>query len=272
MQQQRAKLPGTMQLPVMYVAPHRSIAYGYAHASDMAAFETIRKTAQEDGISLSLLYTYLAPDRNDYFGAFVLDLTSAKADGSGLAEKIGRLPGVERVLVRGHHQGLAAAEQQQLEVAGAPVAIFARDIIGDTYRRLGEAMGAEAEAILWEVGVAAGRRAASGVSGLVRTLELSLSPQLVQERLRDLEVFGWARVIAVRVEDDLAGEALLADDFEAAAWDGAATSAKCYWLRGFIAGVLETLQNKPFEVTESECQAKRDPYCRISFGPRPAEG
>lgn len=79
----------------------------------------------------------------------------------------------------------------------------------------------------------------------------------------DLQVFGWATVVALRVSDQATGEALLADDFEAAAWQGKATTSVCHWIRGFLTGALSSLTGHALKVSQPECQAKGDRYSRM---------
>ncbi len=61
---------------------------------------------------------------------------------------------------------------------------------------------------------------------------------LIRERLYDLQVFGWATVLAPRVDDRFQGEARLVDTFEATTWNGQATTSTCHWIRGFLTGAL----------------------------------
>jgi predicted hydrocarbon binding protein len=58
---------------------------------------------------------------------------------------------------------------------------------------------------------------------------------------------------------------LLADDFEAGAWNGQATTAVCHWMRGFLSSALSSLAGHALLVSEPECQAKGNPYCRMVF-------
>lgn len=159
--------------------------------------------------------------------------------------------------------GLVGLEKDHLSMAGTPVVVIARPFLGETHKRLLESMGDRAGEVLLQAGEAAGKMAASGVPALVAGLGLQLSPQLIRQRFYDLQVFGWATVVALQVNDQFVGEALLADDFEAAAWQGKATTSVCHWIRGFLTGALSSLTGHALKVSEPECQAKGDRYCRM---------
>lgn len=266
---QRAPRPSPveLQLPLMYVAPNRSLTYGYAYADDLNGFDELRQAAEADGVSTKLVYAYSDPQTNRFFGTFVLDLTDAKVNLSQITRKLDSLRGVDVVSLGTPECGLASAEKSLLQAAGTPVIAIARAFIGGTYRRLVEAQGASMETQLFQAGDWAGRHGAAGLPPLVTGLGLQLSPQLICRHLRDLQAFGWASVVSLHADDQLSGEIVLSDDFEAAAWQGQASSAKCNWIRGFITGVLSSLEGKPFEVSETQCQARGDAHCRMVFKP-----
>jgi len=261
--------PTKIQLPIMYLDPGQSLTYTYVYADEWATFDRLRQEAEVNGTSLKLQYAYFDSERNKYFGVLVLDSTACREGLERVVESLKRQPGVEVVDVEHTGNGLAASEKHVLEVVGTPVVVFARAIIGATYRQLVETQGAQMEALLFRLGEAAGEMAASGVPALASTLGVTLDAQLLRERFHDLQVFGWGEVVSLQAAEDFSGEALLNDDFEAAAWQGQADSAKCHWLRGFITGALSTLRGRPFEVAEPECQAKGDAYCRMVFRPSP---
>lgn len=119
--------------------------------------------------------------------------------------------------------------------------------------------------MLFQAGQDAGKLVAAGVSALVATLGLQLTPQLIRQRFRDLQVFGWATVLALNVDDRFVGEALLTDDFEAGAWQGRATTSVCHWLPGFLSGAASSLAGHALQVSELECQAKGNPQCHMIF-------
>ncbi|TAK33574.1 MAG: hypothetical protein EPO21_12565 [Chloroflexota bacterium] len=261
------KSPVNLQLPLMYAAPNRTLAYAYAYADGLDKFDRLRLAAEEQGIAVSLLYTYAEPIGNRFFGTLVLDFTRAWIDVAQAVEKLGRLEGIEMFDIATPGRGLAAWRDHELQVAGAPVVVISRNFIGETYHYLVEALGEQVETALYGAGVDAGRQIAERVPPLLTRLGVPLSTEFVQERVRDLEVFGWAEIVSLQMDDNLAGEALLSNDFEALAWQGQASTPRCNWLRGFIMGALASLGRKPITVTETECQAKGDTYCRMVFQP-----
>jgi predicted hydrocarbon binding protein len=70
------------------------------------------------------------------------------------------------------------------------------------------------------------------------------------------------------VNDQFIGEAQLTGTFESLAWHNQSTQIRCYWLRGFLRGVISELEGRPYGVEEVACQAKGDPACRFDFRPQ----
>ena len=69
------------------------------------------------------------------------------------------------------------------------------------HKLLIESLGDWAATTLFEAGERAGQLAAASMPVLVATLRLHLSPQLIRQRFYDLQVFGWATIIALHVND-----------------------------------------------------------------------
>lgn len=259
--------PLHLALPLMYVAPNRLLAFGHAEVASLDRFEEIRRVAESHGAKTLLQYVIANPRNHGFTGTFVIDLSSTPVDAQQLARAMQARLGITALQISAASCGVTAVEPGRLDVAGTPVIAIARDFIGSTHRRLVESFGHQAELSLYQAGEEAGRQAGAAVPPLVRQLGCDLTPQLIRERFHDLQVFGWATVVSLRVDDRFAGDALLADDFEAGAWRGQARASECHWIRGFIAGALSSLEGHPFEVTEPECQAKGDTYCRMVFRP-----
>lgn len=254
-----------LQLPLMFVAPHRSLSSLYVGAEALDRFEAIRGAVAGLGVVPTLLYTYRDPAQQRFFGVLVLDHTESREPLDQVVATVARLPGVA-VLGSGERgSGLAAFERNQLSVAGAPVAVVARPFLSNTNKLLLESLGDRAATALFQAGEAAGKLAASGVPALLATLGVQLAAPLIRQRFHDLQVFGWATVVALNVDDQFVGEALLANDFEAGAWQGRATGSVCHWIRGFLSGALSSLTGHTLQVSEPECQAKGDPHCRMVF-------
>jgi predicted hydrocarbon binding protein len=260
--------PIHLALPLMYVAPNRLLAHGYAEVASLDRFEEIRQGAEARGARMTLEYVTANARHDGFTGTFVLDLSSAQVGAQQIARDLQARPGITTLQIGSPRCGLTAAEPGELDVAGTPVVVIARDFVGSTHRRLVESFGHPAEEALYLAGETAGRQAGASVPPLVSQLGSSLTPELIRERFRDLQVFGWATVVSLRVDEQFVGDALLANDFEATAWHGQAGASACHWIRGFIAGALSSLEGHPFEVTEPECQAKGDAYCRMVFRPR----
>lgn len=252
-----------LSLPLMTVAPHRTLSVAYVHAAAPDRFEAIRSTLADVGVSLAMLYTYQEPSQQGYLGVLVLDLSNAQESPDQITAALRQVSGVNVRAAEAPASGLIALEKNRLDVAGTPVVVIARPFLGETHKLLLESLGEQAAKLLEQAGESAGKLAASGVPALVGNLGIQLSPQLIQQRFYDLQVFGWATVVALHVNDQFHGEALLADDFEATVWHGQAHSSVCYWIRGFLAGAVSSLTGQALRVSEPECQAKGDRYCRM---------
>ncbi|MGH2458097.1 MAG: V4R domain-containing protein [Chloroflexota bacterium] len=256
-----------LPLPLMYVAPHRSLSSLYVSTDAIDRFEAIRLAASALGVTLSLLYTFWDATQQRFLGAVVLDQTNAHETPERVVAALTQVPGVRMIATEGPGAGLAAFERDRLSVAGTPVVVMARPFLGDTHKLLVESLGDRAEALFFQAGENAGDQAAAGVPALVASLGLSLTPALVRARFYDLQVFGWATIVALQVDDRFVGEALLANDFEALAWHGQATTSTCHWIRGFLTGSLSSLTGHAIQVSEPDCQGKGDPRCRMVFRP-----
>lgn len=252
-----------LQLPLMYVAPHRSLSTVYLRADALEPFDVLRRALEPLGVTVSLLYTYRDPAQQQFVGILVLDQTDASEAPDVIRAALTGVSGAVVLGIFGPNLGLAAFERNQLNAAGTPLVAVARPFLGDTHKRLTESLGDQAATVLLQAGEGAGKLAASGVPALTTTLGVQLATPLIRQRLYDLQVFGWATVVALNVDDQFVGEALLADDFEATAWHGQASASVCHWIRGFLTGALTSLTGHALQVSEPECQGKGDRYCRM---------
>ena len=255
--------PLDLPLPLMYVAPQRSLRSIYLSADILDRFEAIRLAAEAQGVTISLLYTFWDAARRRFVGALVLDQTDARESSEKVEAALARVTGVTILAAEAPGVGLAAFEKDQLSVAGTPVVAIARPFLGETHKLLLESLGDRGAELLFQAGENAGRLAASGVPAAAKNLGLQLTPGVIRQRFYDLQVFGWSKVVALAVDERFIGEAQLADDFEALAWHGKATSSVCHWLRGFLTGATSSLTGHVLRVSEPECQAKGDRYCRM---------
>lgn len=265
MQQARQKQPIELQLPLMYLAPGHTLAYGYVQADDISRLTDLREKIEADGIALRMLYAYTDEKQSRAFGTFVIDLSTSQCGIDQVALKLRQMPGVRSVEIENPTCSLAAAPNSLPQVANTPFVAIGRPLIGSTHKGIIDALGDSGETILYHLGREAGHQAASGVPNLVTSLGLTMTPELIRERFNDLQVFGWATIVALRVNDEFHGDALLSDDFEATVWEGKAHSPKCHWIRGFLEGSISTLVSQVVRVGEVECQAEGDRYCKFVF-------
>lgn len=265
MQAKPQRQPVDLPLPLMYVAPHRCLSGVYVSADTLDRFEAIRQAASALGATISLLYTYWDSAQKRFLGTLVLDQTNAHEAPERVVAALGQVPGVSVLASEQPATGLTAFAQNRLNAAGMPVVAMARPFLGETHKLLLESQGDQGAAHLFQTGESAGKQAAAGVPALAASLGMQLTPALIRARFYDLQVFGWATVVALHVDERFVGEALLADDFEALAWHGQATTSTCHWIRGFLTGALSSLTGSALQVREPECQGKGDRHCRMTF-------
>ncbi|HEX6122258.1 MAG TPA: 4-vinyl reductase [Ktedonobacterales bacterium] len=255
-----------MQLPLMFVEPHRSLSTMYLSASSLERIELVRNAVEALGVTPALLYTYRdATQPQPFSSILVLDHTNAQTTPDRINAAVAQVPGITVRNAGAPSPSLVAFERNTLNMAGTPVAVIAQPFLGDTHKRLIESLGDRAATVLFQAGESAGNLAAAGIPALVSSLGLTLTPQLIRQRFLDLQVFGWATIVALDVDDQFVGHALLADDFTVGPWQGKAPSSVCHWIRGFLSGALSSLTGHPLQVSEPECQAKGDPHCRMTF-------
>src|SRR5579883_2657685 len=265
MQRAPREQPIELQLPLMYMAPGCTLAYGYAQVDNISRLTDLREKIEGEGIALRLLYAYTDRTGNKAFGIFVVDLSMSQCDVRQVASKLKRLPGMRSVEIQNPTCSLAALQNSFPRVVNEPVVTIGRELIGGTHKGIIDALGDSGETILYLLGREAGHRAASGIPNLLKSLGLALTPELIRERFNDLRVFGWANIVALRINDEFCGDVLQSEDFEAMAWDGKAPSPTCHWLRGFLEGSISTLTDQILKVSEPDCQAKGDRYCKMIF-------
>ena len=137
--------------------------------------------------------------------------------------------------------------------------IFGRPIIGSLVRWIIEAQDEEGVRLLSQFGREAGRLAASAPPPLLEQLGMTISDALLARRMRDLQVMGWANFERASLDGASRGKLAPVDTFEAAAWNGEATSP-CHF-----AGSSRFEWERSIECRELECQATGAERCRFRF-------
>jgi predicted hydrocarbon binding protein len=254
-----------LELPLMYVAPQRSLTYFYAELDDVSALDRLQRALPGGPGALQASYCYRLPDSPNVLAVLTIDLTEAAGDSTKALRQLTAVPGVHDVRSAGSGLGLAASEHHRLQVAGTPMVVMAREVLGGVFKSFADKVEKES---IYQTGIEMGRLAASAVPPLLEHLGRPLTLDLLRERLLDFQVFGWAeQVRRVAVQESLHGEIELEKTFEAAPWQGKASEATCHFLRGFTVGVFSFAYNRDFASAEDQCQAKGDAICRISFQP-----
>lgn len=259
-----------VDLPLMYVDPHRMLTTVTAYLDDLSVLDRLRDDARESGTSLKLLYLYQQPPGGRFLAAWTIATTDAGSTATAAAnqaeflQRLSAIPGLDIVDAMPPASGLAVFEHHQVQVVGVPMIVMAKEVIGGTFRNFSQTAGHEE---VLRTGEQMGRLAASAVPPLLEQLGLPLTKDLLQQRVMDFQVFGWATVRNVTLNDALQGEIELTGTFESVPWQGQSSAATCDFIRGFTAGVFATAFDRRFESAEPECQGKGDPFCRITVQP-----
>jgi hypothetical protein len=113
--------------------------------------------------------------------------------------------------------------------------------------------------ILYESGKKMGEHAAKRISkmfGLRRK-------QLVEALAQAGQATGWAITEIKEIKfKNCSATIVVKDGFEAAVWRRKPNPV-CHWTKGYLAGYLSVVFNKPVEATETKCLAKGDEYCEF---------
>ncbi len=262
--------PVPFDLPLMYVVPHRTLVTVTAYLDDLSVLDRLRDDTRGSGTSLKLLYLYQQSPGGRFLAAWTVDTTDAGSAATSVTnpaeilQRLSAIPGLDIVNAAPPTSGLAAFEHVQVQVVGVPMVVMAKEVIGGAFRSFAQVAGHEE---VLRTGERMGRLAASAVPPLLERLGLPLTKDLLQQRIMDFQVFGWATVRNVSLNDALQGEIELSSTFESTPWDGQASASTCVFIRGFTAGVFATAFDRRFESAEPECQGKGDPVCRITLQP-----
>lgn len=265
--QDRALIP--FNLPLMYVDPHRTLATVTAYLDDLSVLDRLRSEARGSGGVLKLLYLYQQPPGGRFLACWTVDTTDTGSmanptSPSEIMQRLSAIQGLDIVDAMPPASGLAAFERHQLQVAGVPMTVMSKEVIGGAFKSFTQASSHET---VLNTGEQMGRLAASAVPPLLEQLGLPLTKDLVQQRVMDFQVFGWATVRNVTLNDNFQGQVELSGTFESEPWQGQASAATCDFIRGFISGVFSTAFNRRFTTAEPECQGKGDSLCRITLQP-----
>ncbi len=262
--------PVPFDLPLMYVDPHRTLATVTAYLDDLSVLDRLRDDTRGSGASLKLLYLYQQPPGGRFLAAWTVDTTDAGSSATTtvnpaeILQRLSAIPGLDIVNAAPPASGLAAFEHFQVQVVGVPMTVMAKEVIGGAFRSFAQAAGHEE---VLRTGEQMGRLAASAVPPLLERLGLPLTKDLLQQRMMDFQVFGWASVRNVSLNDALQGEIELTGTFESTPWQGQASEPTCDFIQGFTAGVFAAAFGRRFASAEPECQGKGDPVCRIVLQP-----
>jgi len=113
--------------------------------------------------------------------------------------------------------------------------------------------------VLYEVGKKIGQHAARRISEMFGLKGKELLEALAQAG----QATGWAITEIKEINFERSSATIIVKDcFEAVAWRKKPYTV-CHWTRGYLAGYLSVVFNKPVEATETKCLAKGDEYCEF---------
>lgn len=251
-----------LELPLMSVAPHRSLTYLYAELDEVSARDRLHRALPGGAPRAS--YSCQSPDRGN---VLTVDLTEAAGDFAETFRRLTAVPGVHDSRRAGSGLGLAASEHHRLQVAGTPMVAIARKVLGGIFKRFAAKVDRES---VYQTGVERGRLAASAVPPLLERLGRPLTLDLLRQRLLDFQVFGWAeQVRPVTVEESLHGAIELEKTFEAAPWQGKVGESTYHFLRGFTVGASPSPLASTSPRRKSSAKARATRYAGSLSNQRP---
>ena len=113
--------------------------------------------------------------------------------------------------------------------------------------------------VLYEVGKKIGGHAARRISEMFGLKGKELLEALAQAG----QATGWAITEIKEIDFEHSSATIIVKDcFEAVAWRKKPYTV-CHWTRGYLAGYLSVVFNKPVEATETKCLAKGDEHCEF---------
>jgi hypothetical protein len=124
----------SLELPLMYVKPGRMLMQLYTSFDELSAFDHLRRSVQEAGAVMKMAWAYYQPEHGTFQGLLTIDATGTAAATSDLTQKLAAIPGVDLIQTTPSEPSLTAAERNTLQVAGTPMVVMAREVLGGAFQ------------------------------------------------------------------------------------------------------------------------------------------
>ena len=125
-----------LELPIMYLTPRRSLCYLYICLDDLSLLGRLRREVLGAGGALRAIYTYYVPDPGRFLASVTLDVGDALGGLTAILQKLMAVPGLQVIGSTAPGFGMAASEGSALQVAGKPMVVMAREVVGGALKSL----------------------------------------------------------------------------------------------------------------------------------------
>lgn len=181
-----------------------------------------------------------------------------------LSKKLASLDAVVTVLVRGVSDFLVDTSAIPLLECGNPAILVRSRTLTEIEESIARTLGPKASSILLWAGWEVGRSDAKWLTSIIGVKQ-------VQFRLETLlnvrQSAGWG-VFEIQNLDDktISGKIVVDNSIETIEKRAASPEPICHLMKGYLAGALSEIFQKPLDVTETRCKAQGFGTCEFEFG------
>jgi len=214
------------------------------------------------GINILHGFHYAYPDRNEAIWSFFADVKYLNKKIENLIKEIEELdttlevkfsrPIIDGLIVDNLHFPVMVLNERSV--------VMKVKTIAESFSRLYEKFSSGACFILYEMGKAAGEDKVRIINETYSLDRLTTLKMILAERIAK----GWGIPEIERFDEEKLEVMITVQElFECLPFQGRNKEGKSHFFRGYLAGVLSQLFNKPISVIEVECIAKGDQKCKF---------
>ena len=162
---------------------------------------------------------------------------------------------LRRVKVKRKHKG-------RITHLGVDWILFRVEALHGMVEEVNKVLGTSSSLVWYTAGKGAGRSMAKVFQTHLKEKE---SPAAVFDKIaRSYTRWGWGRIERTLLREKT-GEFIIRIYDNAFARGQHSQTPSCYFLKGYIEGLIETLTGKHATSEETKCMAKGDPYCEFQI-------
>ncbi len=214
------------------------------------------------GVNILHGFHTACPDRDEAICGFFADLKDSNEKAENLVKEIEKLdvtldvkfsrPIIDGLIVDEIHFPIMVLDERSI--------VMKIKTIAGSFNRLYEKFGSGAGFILYEMGRAAGEDKVKSLCEMYDLDKLTVLRVILAER----SAKGWGISEIEKFDEEKSEASIVVHElFECLPFQGKSKEAKSQFFRGYLAGVLSQLFNKPILVVEDECIAKGDENCKF---------